>query len=319
MFFRHVYGTAGMKLSTTIALWIGVLILSACAGRQQPEADVRDETLNIAEMVSHACQAAVRAGPINRDCPPYLEMLIADGRISVGLGIGTADLGRVQLPEDPRHWQSTQSCRLFGRDVIIDARLILTNEDFRAALETCEVLFVASHSRFGAGPVFLHDGKEKPFRMQGTPGYEIIMPDSEVSGYQGTVLRTYHDSVKNKDYTIFAPDSRDLDGSVPLRAYQVLVLATCSSLRHFLDDVQAFRQGYPTTAIFASQPSLVDLDMRVFKRLLYELFRGSSAQDIVYGLNEEYRAAAWVEIKRGRPPWKIVDNLFSLGINTVAP
>lgn len=88
MFFRHVYGTAGMKLSTTIALWIGVLILSACAGRQQPEADVRDETLNIAEMVSHACQAAVRAGPINRDCPPYLEMLIADGRISVGLGIG---------------------------------------------------------------------------------------------------------------------------------------------------------------------------------------------------------------------------------------
>ena len=270
-------------------------------------------------MVSHACQAAVRAGPISRDCPPYLEMLIADGRISVGLGIGTADLGRVQLPEDPRQWQSTQSCRLFGRDVIIDSRLILTNEDFRAALETCEVIFVASHSRFGAGPVFLHDGKDKPFRMQGTPGYEIIMPDSEVSGYQGTVLRTYHDSVKNKDYTIFAPDSRDLDGSVPLRAYQVLVLATCSSLRHFLDDVQAFRQGYPTTAIFASQPSLVDLDMRVFKRLLYELFRGASAQDIVYGLNEEYRAAAWVEIKRGRPPWKIVDNLFSLGINTVAP
>jgi len=265
-----------------------------------------------------ACQAAVRAGPVSRDCPPYLEMLIADGRISVGLGIGTADLGRVQLPEDPRQWQSSQTCRVFGRDVIIDSRLILTNEDFRAALETCEVLFVASHSRFGAGPVFLHDGKEKPFRMQGTTGYEIIMPDSEVSGYQGTVLRTYHDSVKNKDYTIFAPDSRDLDGSVPLRAYQVLVLATCSSLRHFLDDIQAFRQGYPTTAIFASQPSLVDLDMRVFKRLLYELFRGASAQDIVYGLNEEYRAAAWVEIKRGRPPWKIVDNLFSLGINTVA-
>jgi hypothetical protein len=308
-----------MKLSATIFLWSAAIILSACAGRQPSEADVRDETLNIAELVSNACQTAVRAGPISRDCPPYLEMLIADGRISIGLGVGTADLGRVQLPEDKRQWQSSQTCRVFGRDVIIDSRLILTNEDFRAALETCEVIFVASHSRFGAGPVFLHGGKDKPFRMQGTPGYEIIMPYSEVSGYQGTVLRTYHDSVKNKDYTIFAPDSRDLDGSVPLRAYQVLVLATCSSLRHFLDEVQAFRQGYPTTAIFASQPSLVDLDMRVFKRLLYELFRGAPAQDIVFGLNEEYRAAAWVEIKRGRPPWKIVDNLFSLGINTVAP
>lgn len=307
-----------MKLSTTIAFWGAALILSGCAGRQQPAANDRRESLDVSELVTMACQAAVRAGPVSRNCPPYLEMLIADGRITVGLGIGTADLGRVQLPEDPRQWQSSQLCRVFGRDVIIDARLILTNEDFRVALETCEVLFVASHSRFGAGPVFLHDGKEKPFRMQGTTGYEIIMPDSEVSGYQGSVLRTYHDSVKNKDYTIFAPDSRDLDGSVPLRAYQVLVLATCSSLRHFLDDVQAFRQGYPTTAIFASQPSLVDLDMRVFRRLLYELFRGAPAQDIVYGLNEEYRAAAWVEIKRGRPPWKIVDNLFSLGINTVA-
>ena len=308
-----------MKLNTAIAVCSAALILSACAGRSQPVANDRRETLDVSGLVTMACQAAVRAGPVSRDCPPYLEMLIADGRISVGLGIGTADLGRVQLPEDPRQWQSSQTCRVFGRDVIIDSRLILTNDDFRAALETCEVIFVASHSRFGAGPVFLHGGKEKPFRMQGTPGYEIIMPDSEVSGYQGTVLRTYHDSEKNKDYTIFAPDSRDLDGSVPLRAYQVLVLATCSSLRHFLDDVQAFRQGYPTTAIFASQPSLVDLDMRVFKRLLYELFRGASAQDIVYGLNEEYRAAAWVEIKRGRPPWKIVDNLFSLGINTVAP
>jgi hypothetical protein len=246
-------------------------------------------------------------------------MLRADGRITVGLGIGTPDLGRVQLPEDPSRWKSTRTCRLFGQDVIIDARLILTNDDFRAALETCEVIFVASHSRFGAGPVFLHDGKAKPFRMQGTPGYEIIMPESEGAGYQGTVSRTYHDSVKKKDYTVFAPDSRDLDSSSPLQAYQVLVLSTCSSMRHFMDDIEAFRQGYPTTAIFASQPALVDVDMRVFKRLLYELFRGSSVQGIVAGLNEEYRAKAWEEMKRRRPPWKIIDNLFTLGLNTVEP
>ncbi len=245
------------------------------------------------------------------------RLLIADGRITVGLGIGTPDLGRIPLPEDPSQWKSTRSIRLFGRDVIIDARLILTNDDFREALETCEVIFVTSHSRFGAGPVFLHDGKKKPFRMQGTPGYEIIMPDAEVEGYQGTVLRTYRNSFKKKDYTVFAPDGRDLDRSSPLRAYQVLVLSTCSSRRHFLDDIKAFRRGYPTTAIFTTQPSLVDTEMRVFKRLLYELFRGASAQGIVSGLNEEYRAGAWAEMKRGRPPWRIIDTLFALGINTV--
>jgi hypothetical protein len=308
-----------MKQKTTISVLSALLLLAACAGRQQPEGDDQTENLYMSELVNRACLAADRVGPLTGDCPPYLEKLIADGRITVGLGIGTPDLGRVQLPEDPRQWKSIQSCRIFGRDVIIDARLILTNEDFRVALKTCEVLFVASHSRFGAGPVFMHDGKQKPFRMQGTPGYEIIMPNSEVEGYQGTVLRSYRDSVKNKNYTVFAPDSRDLDNSLPLRAYQVLVLSTCSSRRHFMDDIQAFRKDYPTTAIFTSKSALMDQEMRVFQRLLYELFRGVPAQEIVKGLNEEYRAVAWSEMKRARPPWRIVDNLFTLGINTVDP
>jgi len=307
-----------MKMNIVIVVLIAILIVPACAGRQQPEVDNSSEPLHIADLVNRACLAAVRAGPLTDECPPYLERLIADGRITVGLGIGTPDLGRVQLSVDPGQWRSTGSCRLFGRDIIIDARLILSNEDFRAALETCEVLFVTSHSRFGAGPVFLQDGKGKPFRMQGTADYEIIMPDSEVQGYEGIVLRTYRDNLKKKDYTVFAPDDLDLDRSFPLQAYQVLVLSTCSSLRHFLDDIKVFRQGYPTTAIFTTQPSLVDTEMRVFKRLLYELFRGASAQGIVNGLNEEYRAVAWAQMKRGRPPWRILDNLFTLGINTDA-
>jgi len=306
-----------MKMNITIAALVAFLIVPACAGRQQPEKGDRSDPLYIANLVNRACLAAVRVGPLTDECPPYLERLIADGRITVGLGIGTPDLGLVQLPEDSGQWKSTQICRLFGRDIIIDARLILSNEDFRVALETCEVIFVTSHSRFGAGPVFLQDGKEKPFRMQGTSGYEIIMPDSEVQGYEGTVLRTYRDSLKKKNYTVFLPDAHDLGGSLPLQAYQVLVLSTCSSQRHFLDDIKAFRQGYPTIAIFTTQPSLVDTEMRVFKRLLYELFRGASAQGIANGLNEEYRAVAWAQMKRGRPPWRILDNLFTVGIDTV--
>jgi hypothetical protein len=246
-------------------------------------------------------------------------MLTADGRITVGLGIGTQDLGRVQLPDDPQQWRGTHTCRLFGRDVVIEARLILTNEDFRVALEECEVIFITSHSRFGAGPVFMHDGKARPFLMQATPGYEIIMPDSEVEGYQGQVLRTLYNREKNKEYTVFAPDDRDLSRSFPLRGYQMLVFSTCSSLRHFLDEIEAFRSGYPTTAIFAASPSLMDTDMRVFKRLLYELFRGSSTQGLVDGINSEYRAVAWAHMRRNRPPWKMVEALFTLGIDTVAP
>jgi len=306
-----------MKPYVFTAILAAVFFVAACAGREQIEEAKTAEPLLIADLVGRACRVADQAGSFQEDCPPHLKMLMADGRITVGLGIGTPDLGRVPLPEEPSQWKSSQRCRLFGRDIIIDAQLILTNDDFRVALETCEVIFVASHSRFGAGPVFLHDGKQKPFRMQGTPGYEIIMPDSEVSGYQGTVLRTYYNSVKKKGYTVFAPDSRDLDVSVPLRAYQVLVLSTCSSRRHFLDDIQAFRKDYPTTAIFTNKSALLDQKMRVFQRLLYELFRGAPAQEIVSGLNEEYRAVAWAEMKRARPPWRIVDNLFTLGINTV--
>lgn len=295
-----------------------VLFMSACAGRQQNTTSSLPAELYIAALVDRACRAAAQSGPLARYCPPHLEMLTADGRITVGLGIGTQDLGRLHLPEDQRQWRGLQHCRLSGRDIVVDARLILTNEDFRAALEECEVIFITSHSRFGAGPVFLHDGKARPFLMQTTPGYEIIMPDSEVEGYQGSVLRTFHDRAKNKGYTVFAPDGRDLDRSFPLRGYQLLVLSTCSSLRHFLDDVEAFRNGYPTTAIFAASPSLMDTDMRVFKRLLYELFRGASTQGIVDGINAEYRAVAWAEMKRGRPPWKMVDTLFTLGIETVS-
>jgi len=293
------------------------LLVTSCAGRHAGQAESSgSQPLYIAELVDSACRAAEHAGSRTRHCPPYLEMLAADGRITVGLGIGTPDLGRLRLPEYQRQWKSEQSCRLFGRDVVIDARLILTNEEFRTALRECEVVFVASHSRFGAGPVFLHDGKGEPFRMQTTAGYEIIMPDSEIAGYQGRVLRTFHDGAKNKNYTVFAPDGRDLEQSVPLHAYQLIVMGTCSSMNHFLDDIRAFRQGYPTTAIFVTRPSLVDTGMRVFKRLLYEVFRGASEQDIVCGLNAEYRAVAWSEMQRGRPPWKIVEDLFTLAIDT---
>jgi len=306
-------------LKAAMAVW-AVVLFGACAGvPQKSSVHSGPENLRVSDLIEQACRAAVSSGPAARQYPRQLEMLMADGRITVGLGIGTQDLGRVQLPEDPRLWRSLQRCRVFGRDVVIEARLILTNEDFRAALGECEVIFVMSHSRFGAGPVFLHDGKSLPFRMQTTPGYEIIMPDSEVEGYQGTVLRTFYDRAKNKGYTVFAPDGRDLERSFPLRGYQLLVMSTCSSLRHFQDEIMEFRQGYPTTAVFAASPSLMDTDMRVFKRLLYELFRGSSTQGIVDGINSEYRAVAWSEMKRGRPPWKMVEELFTLGIDTCPP
>jgi hypothetical protein len=306
-----------IRLKTAIAVCAAALLCTACAAWQYQETDIPDTTLSISDLIDRAVQAALRDGPAAAHCPPGLEILIADGRITVGLGIGTQDLGQVRLPEDPRQWKSSQTCRVFGREIIIDARLILTREDFRSALQECEVIFIASHSRFGAGPVFLHDGKANPFLMQTTPGYEISMPDSEVAGYQGTVLRRFHDNQTNKGYTVFAPDGSDLERSCPLRGYQVLIMSTCSSMRHFFDDIADFRQNFPTTAIFTSRPSLMDLDKRVFMRMLYELLRGASSQGIVDGLNEEYRAAAWAEMKRGRPPWRIVDNLFVLGIDTV--
>jgi hypothetical protein len=123
--------------------------------------------------------------------PDYVEALLADGKLSIGLGIGTEDLGSVRLPAQQEQRNFRQQLRICGRSVLVEARLILTREEFKKGLAECEILFVTSHSRFGAGPVFLLDGKAYPFLMQTTPGYEIIMPDEEICGYQGKVKRHF--------------------------------------------------------------------------------------------------------------------------------
>lgn len=273
--------------------------------------------LSICDLVERAYRVSRTVASDSQQAPDYCARLLEDDILTVGLGIGTADLGFVNVPAGNSHRCCRLTRQLYNRTVEIRARMILTRADFSDALTECEIIFVTSHSRYGAGPVFLLDGKDKPFRMQYTPGYEIVMPDAEVSGYPGQVIRRYHDPARGTGYTVFAPDSTELDQSRPLPGYQLLVLSTCTSAKHFLDEIAAFRSGFPTTAVFTGRACLMDTDMRIFMRLLAGVFAALPIQDVVAGMNREYRDVAWSNVRQGRPPWNVIGELYRIGLHTV--
>jgi hypothetical protein len=297
-----------------------LMMLAGCSRGLVPEDKAEHEAvqpLDISQLVSQAYAAARQHGE-TMPGPRYMEELLADGRLTIGLGIGTSDLGEVAVPDQAEGRLAEAHYFLQGKWVLVSSRLILSKAEFQKALTECEILFVTSHSRFGAGPVFLQDGKAEPFRMQGTSDYKIVMPQKEVSGYQGSVRQTYTKPTLKKTYVVFEPDSSDLDQSTPLQGYQLIVLSTCTSLRHFLDDIARFRKGLPTTAIFTTRPCCMDTRMRPFTRLLYGIFRAQPIAQVVAGLNEEYCAVAWENVKKGIPPWQVINNLYALGIDTLA-
>ena len=277
--------------------------------------------LRMDEIIAHAANMA-RAGSSRRQEtsapePDYVEALLADGRLSIGLGIGTEDLGTVRLPAQHEQRNFRQLLRLCGRSILVEARLILTRQEFKQGLAECEILFSASHSRFGAGPVFLLDGKAYPFLMQATPGYEIIMPDDEICGYQGKVKRRFYNKDKNKKYTVFEPDGSDLAAARPLHSYQLIVLSTCTSQKHFRDEILSFRSIYPTTAIFTRRAACLDTGMNIFMRMLAEIFQARPLPVIVSAMNQEYRNVGERQVRKGSTAWKIIEEMYTLGINTL--
>lgn len=280
-----------------------------------------EDIVHIGRLIACAYEAArkeiSKKDPARPAHSRYMDELVADGRLTVGLGIGTEDLGRVFLPQNAADYISSNEYVIRGKKVLIEGRLILTKDDFRKALAECEIIFITSHSRFGAGPVFLQDGKAKPYRMQRTKDYEIVMPQSEVSGYQGTVKRTYNDPLKRKTYVVFEPDSTDLNRAGPLNGCQILVLSTCSSKKHFLDEITEFRAEYPTAAVFTTRAGCMDTSFSIFKRFLFEVFQEKTVDEVVAGMNEEYTAVAWKNVKKRIPPWKVIKDIYVVGLNNL--
>ena len=154
--------------------------------------------------------------------------------------------------------------------------------------------------------------------MQNLSSYEIIMPEDEVSGYTGKVKRTCINPVTGKRYMVFEPDSSDLDAALPLHSYQMIVLSTCSSLKHFRDSIARFRGIYPTTAILTTHPCCADISLEIFMTFLADVFQGKSLEAVVDGMNEAYRAVAERRVRMGSHQWKVIDKLYAIGLHTAA-
>ena len=271
-------------------LLIVVIILSftGCSIRGVQENVKNDpalEPLQIGELISQVYKVAQKQEEdehsLSQEIPRYLDELLADRRLVIGLGVGTSDLAEIIVPSEVSGCVSIAEYVIQGKKVLVEGRLILNKDDFQKALTECEIIFVSTHARFGIGPAFFYDGKANPYRMQRTDGYVISMSEAEVDGYQGTVIRTYDGFLKQKKYFDFEADSRDLDKAVPFPGYQMIVMSTCSSEKHFLDDIEWLRAKYPTTAIFTTKPCGVDPLFRTFKRMLYGVFRGDEIDRVV--------------------------------------
>ena len=279
------------------------------------------EPLQIGKLISQVYSAVQRQAE-NEDLhsseiPLYLDRLLADRRLVIGLGVGTTDLAEIVVPSEVSGCVSMAEYVIQGKKILVEGRLILNENDFQKALTECEIIFVSTHARFGAGPAFFYDGKANPYRMQRTKGYVVSMSEAEVDGYQGSVIRTYDGFLKQKKYFDFKPDSRDLDKAVPFPGYQMIVMSTCSSEKHFLDDIAWLRAKYPTTAIFTTKPCGVDPLFRTFKRMLYGVFKGDEIHRVVEEMNEEYISVAWEYMQKRIPPWSVIDGMYKIGIHNI--
>jgi len=279
------------------------------------------EPLQIGKLISKVYKAVQKQGgdeySLSPEIPRYLDKLLADGRLVIGLGVGTPDLAEIVVPSEVSGRISMAEYVIRGKKVLVEGRLILNKDDFQKALTECEIIFVSTHARFGIGPAFFYDGKANPYRMQRTDGYVVSMSDAEVDGYQGTVIRTYDGFMKQKKYFDFEPDSRDIDKAVPFPGYQMIVLSTCSSEKHFLDDIEWLRAKYPTTAIFTTKPCGVDPLFRTFKRMLYGVFKGDEIDRVVEEMNREYISVAWEYMQKNIPPWCVIDEMYKIGIHNI--
>jgi hypothetical protein len=313
-----------MKNYFILPLLIVVIILSftGCWGVQKNvKNDPALEPLQIGKLISQVYKAVRKHGEdeyfLSPEIPQYLDKLLADRRLVIGLGVGTSDLAEIVVPSEVSGRISMAEYVIRGKKVLVEGRLILNKDDFQKALTECEIIFVSTHARFGIGPAFLHDGKANPYRMQRTDGYVISMSDAEVDGYQGTVIRTYDGFMKQKKYFDFEPDSRDIDKAVPFPGYQMIVLSTCSSEKHFLDDIEWLRAKYPTTAIFTTKPCGVDPLFRTFKRMLYGVFKGDEIDRVVEEMNKEYISVAWEYMQENIAPWCVIDEMYKIGIHNI--
>jgi hypothetical protein len=312
------------KNNFEVLLFIFMVYVVGCVPRIYQDRETRlsaVETVRIGELISQVCQAVQNQGeeqyPLSPEIPRYLDELLADRRLVIALGVGTPDLAEIAVPSEVSESFSLAECVIRGQKVLVEGRLILNKDDFQKALTECEIIFVSTHARFGVGPAFFSDGKGNPYRMQRTKGYVVSMSETEVDGYQGTVIRTYDGFMKQKKYFDFDPDSRDLDKAVPFPGYQMIVMSTCSSEKHFLDDIAWLRAKYPTTAIFTTEPCGVDPLFRTFKRMLYGVFRGDEINNVVEEMNKEYISVAWEYMQKKIPPWCVIEGMYKIGIHNI--
>ncbi len=300
-----------------------MLFFTGCASRGLHE-NIKNEPalepIQIGKLISQVYKVVQKQGENEYSSPKnprYLDKLLADKRLVIGLGVGTTDLAEMAVPSAASGRISMAEYVIQGEKILVEGRLILNKDDFQKALTECEIIFVSTHARFGIGPAFFNDGKANPYRMQRTKGYVVSMSEAEVDGYEGTIIRTYDGFLKQKKYFDFDPDSRDLDKAVPFPGYQMIVMSTCSSEKHFFDDIAWLRAKYPTTAIFTTKPCGVDPLFRTFKRMLYGIFRGDEIDRVVEEMNREYISVAWEYMQKNIPPWCVIEGMYKIGIHNI--
>lgn len=231
---------------------------------------------------------ALPEGYESTDPDAYWELLVADGRITIALCIGTEDLvnnfydpagGGDLLRVFVNEYETTISIR--EREVILDVVIVDSKEELITALGEREVVFVYSHSRYGNGWALHEDGLDEPFRMQSDP---IRIPKKQLHGYQGEIVG------ESSSHYFLSPNTEDLDRVVPYPDFQMIIGLSCTSEKHFMKELLAMRDGNPSLMILTTGAgSFLEMHFTIFKTFLADLVVGTPVDDLVSHMNDAWQ------------------------------
>ena len=121
------------------------------------------DEVNISSLISSSYWIAREATKTSHTiCPDYLEALLADGRLTIGLGIGTQDLGDIRVPDQPEKRVCRQKLLFFGKMVDVQGRLEHQTKSLQQLFLNAK-LCLSSHIHASAQDLF--------FTMMAKPGH----------------------------------------------------------------------------------------------------------------------------------------------------
>lgn len=237
--------------------------------------------------------------PINKEnLPEHARLLLEDDELHVGITLGTLDFDSHALIRE-------SSTSFIHNGITITINLYDSKEGFKRSLTEDELSAYYGHSRYGMGAALQKDGLDKPFEMQADT---LIIKKEFMYGYNpGDRI------ISDKgDYISFKGSTKDIDETSPYPGFQIIVMGSCSSNFHFLNEFQKFSKDKERIVILTTAP-IKGFCQTTVVDLISGILSGEEISTTITKMNNSYKDICQSEEEED----EIKDNIFKLSINTI--